>query len=403
MAHHATPRILAPGAPPPFWPSHLPPDTIAAVPPTLLPTLPRYVLREVLKMYGAGLALLLALQLADTLGSTLGQALAYRATAAEGVMAFFAILPTILNRALVLAVPFAILLGLSRLQRDSELKAALAAGVRPLSLVWPLLLPFTLVGVLAFWNAGTVVPAGLDRWDRTWFGIFNMPEKIPTRDNYTYAPPGALYYAGRVTQAGVTQTGVTQAQVTQARDTQAPQGRQAQLAGVMVQTGGVVYTANSGVWDAAGRTWTLDSPWVTAPGQRPRQQAGPVTLPQTDALRPPPAEAKKVSNAALRTALAGTDLSTQERRDYTYQLASRYADPFTPVAFALAAAALGLLIRNQAAALAAVIVFIAGFYVLWITIPQLARAGALDPALAAWVPSLVFALLGLGLAWRVNR
>lgn len=64
---------------------------------------------------------------------------------------------------------------------------------------------------------------------------------------------------------------------------------------------------------------------------------------------------------------------------------------------------LGLLIRNQAAALAAVIVFIAGFYVLWITMPQLARAGAVDPTLAAWVPSLIFLLLGLGLAWRVNR
>lgn len=144
-------------------------------------------------MYGAGLALLLALQFADTLSSTLGKAIAYRATASESATAFLAILPTIFNRALVLSVPFAILLGLSRLQRDSELKAAFAAGIRPLSLVWPLLLPFTLVGALAFWNAGTVVPAGLDRWDKTWYSIFNVPEKIPTRDNYTYAPPGALY------------------------------------------------------------------------------------------------------------------------------------------------------------------------------------------------------------------
>lgn len=357
-------------------------------------------------MYGAGLALLLALQVADTLSSTLGKALAYRATPTEGVTAFFAILPTIVNRSLVLAVPFAILLGLSRLQRDSELKAAFAAGIRPLSLVWPLLLPFALVGAVAFWNAGTVVPAGLDRWDRTWFGIFNMPEKIPTRDNYTYAPPGALYYAGRVTPG--TPPRPSSAPDSSAPDSPVPDSagtsaNLAQLAGVMVQRGGVVYTANSGVWDAAQRTWTLDSPWVTAPGQRPRQQAGPLTLPQTDALRPPPAEAKKVSNAQLRSALSGPGLSAQERREYTYQLASRYADPFTPIAFALAAAALGLLIRNQAAALAAVIVFIAGFYVLWITMPQLARAGAVDPTLAAWVPSLVFVLLGLGLAWRVNR
>ena len=161
--------------------------------------LPRYVLREVLKMYGAGLALMFALQMADTLSSTVGKALSYHASAAEAGAAFLAILPSIVNRSLVLAVPFAILLGLSRLQKDSELKASLAAGVRPLSLALPLLLPFALVGLVAFWNAGTVVPAGLDKWDKTWYGIFGMSAPIPSRDNYTYAPPGALYYAGRVT------------------------------------------------------------------------------------------------------------------------------------------------------------------------------------------------------------
>lgn len=355
--------------------------------------LPRYVLREVLKMYGAGLALMFALQMADTLSSTVGKALSYHASAAEAGAAFLAILPSIVNRSLVLAVPFAILLGLSRLQKDSELKASLAAGVRPLSLALPLLLPFALVGLVAFWNAGTVVPAGLDKWDKTWYGIFGMSAPIPSRDNYTYAPPGALYYAGRVTGLDTPATPNAAAQP----------HRAAQLAGVMVQRDGAVYTANSGTWDAGAQTWTLDSPWVTKAGQHPQQVAGAVVLPQRDTLQPPPADPKKISTAELRRTLAGTALTREGRRDYTYQLASRYADPFTPMAFALAAAALGLLVRNQAAAMAAVIVFIAGFYAVWITMPQLARAGALDPTLAAWIPSLIFVALGLGLAWRVNR
>lgn len=219
-----------------------------------------------------------------------------------------------------------------------------------------------------------------------WYDIYGIPNLIPSRADYTYAPVGALYYAGKVT-ANETAVGP----------------KTAQLTGVMVQREGEIYTANSGIWNVTAHTWTLDTPWVTRSGQNPQQLAGQVTLPQGDTLQPPPADAKKVSTAELRRTLAGTGLSREERRDYEYNLAARYADPFTPLAFALAAAVLGLMIRNQAAAMAAVIVFIAGFYVVWITMPQLARAGALDPTLAAWVPSLLFVVLGLVLAGRVNR
>ena len=70
--------------------------------------------------------------------------------------------------------------------------------------------------------------------------------------------------------------------------------------------------------------------------------------------------------------------------------------------FALAAGMLGLLIRNRAAAFAAVLVFIVCFYILWTTMPGLAGAGALNPTLAAWVPNLAFLLLAGGLAWRLR-
>lgn len=363
--------------------------------PTLLP---RYVLREVLKMYAVGFGLMFALQMTDAISGTIGTALTYRASAAEGLTAFLALLPSFLNRCLVLAVPFAILLGLSRLQSDSEVKALLAGGVRPVSLVWPLLLPFGLAGLLAFWNASSIEPAGRERWDATWYGIYGMSTPVPSREGYTYAPAGALYYAGRVTGGG------TQAAQTRAGQTRADQtrGAPAQLSGVMVERGGEVYTSSVGQWDPQARTWTLQGAWVVRPGQRPESLPQPVTLPQTDDLRPPPADTKKVSNAGLRAALASGELSPQETREYRYALAARYADPFTPLAFALAAGALGLLLPNRAAAMAAVILFIAGFYVVWVTMPSLASGGAIEPRLAAWVPSLLFLALGLGLTWKLR-
>lgn len=347
-----------------------------------MPILTRSVLNEVLRWYAAGVALFLTLQMTDVLSSTVGKLLIYHPPLSKALVAFGAYLPTLLNRTLVLAVPFAILLAFSRMQRDNELKAVLASGIRPLSLVWPLTLPFALVGVFAYFNAGTFVPAGLSNWDRAWFSIYNAPPPPPQQDRYTYAPTGALYYAGRVQSVGT--------------------GNVAQLQGVLVQRGQETITATDGTWDAGRKTWTLPNAWITRPGQAPRQATRPLVFPQDDTLRPPPREAKQASNRELRATLASGTLTPPQRRDYAFQLATRAADPCTPIVFALAAGLLGLLIRNRAAAFAAVLVFIVCFYVLWTTMPGLARAGALHPTLAAWLPNLAFALLAGALAWRLR-
>lgn len=347
-----------------------------------MPTiLTRAVLREVTLWYVAGVLLFFSLQMTDALASTVSRIMTYDPPLGKAVAAFAAYLPSVLNKTLAAAVPFAVLLTFSRMQRDSELKAAHAAGVRPLSLVWPLLLPFAVVSVLAFWNTGTLVPAGLKNWDRAWFDIYGQAVPPATQDSYTYAPPGALYHAGRVQTAD--DNGV------------------APLSGVMVQRGTETLTAQSGSWDTRKQTWTLTTPWVVKPGERPRQLPT-LTVPQNDVLRPPPPDPKQVSNAELRATLERPDLRPAQQRDYQFQFWQRLADPVTPMVFALAAGALGLLIRNRAAAFAAVLVFIVCFYALWVTMPTLARAGALDPALAAWLPNAAFLLLAGALAWRLR-
>lgn len=345
-------------------------------------TLIRYVLREVLRWYAAGVALFLILQLTDALSTTVGLLLSYDATLLQAVKAFVALSPTFLNRSLVLAVPFAVLLTFGRLQGDSELKAMFAGGVPPLRLVWPLAVPFVLIGLVAFVNTGYVAPGAPARWNQAWYGIFRTTPPPPARDNYTYAPPGALYYAGRVSNDRG--------------------GAVARLEGVLIERGGETITAQSGTWDTRGKTWTVRNAWVTRPGQDPRQVVAPLVFPQTDTLRPPPPPAEQVSTPELRARLADASGTPQERRQDTFELTRRYADPLTPVVFALAAGALGLLLRNRAAGFAATVVFLVAFYVLWIGMPQLARAGAMAPTLAAWLPNLVFLLVTGLLVWRLR-
>lgn len=348
-----------------------------------MPLLTRSVLKEVLRWYAAGIALFMILQMADALSSTVANLISYRAPLEKAAFAFLSILPSFLNKALVLAVAFAILLAFSRMQQDSELKAISAGGIRPLNLVWPLALPFAVVGALAFFNADRLVPAGLDIWqNRAWYDIYGQGPPAPSQDTYTYAPAGALYYAGRVTNdAG---------------------GRVAQLQGVMVQRGDETITASSGTWDTGKRTWTLQNAWIVRPGQNPVQQLRPLVIPQGDTLAPPVRDSRELVTSELRRALGSDRLDATQRREYTFQLATRYADPLTAIVFALAAGVLGLLIRSRAAAFASVVVFIALFYVLWTTAPGLARAGAMDPTLAAWLPNMVFLVLAGVLAWRLR-
>ncbi|MFC6591751.1 LptF/LptG family permease [Deinococcus lacus] len=322
------------------------------------------------------------MQLTDLLSQTAGLLLDYHATPAQTLNAFTAQLPVMLNRTLVLAIPFAILLAFGRLQSDSEIKAILAAGVSPLRLVWPLALPFALVGLFTFYNSGWLAPQSQVRFFNAWYDIYGMTPPPQSRELYTYTEGGTLFYAGRVVPP--------------------EEGEAAPLSGVMVQRGQEVITASSGYWDTAQKTWTLLDPWVTRTGAAPQLQPGPLTLPQGDTLAPSPPDADKVTTPELQRQLAAGSLEGSAERDARFQLAARAASGVTPVIFALAAGILGLLLRNRAAAFAGVLLFVLLYYVPWTMAPQMAHVGALSPVLAAWLPNLIFVLLAALLAWRLR-
>jgi lipopolysaccharide export system permease protein len=105
---------------------------------------------------------------------------------------------------------------------------------------------------------------------------------------------------------------------------------------------------------------------------------------------------------ALRARAADPALDVRERRDARFELARRFADPFTALGFAAAAGAIGLMLRNRAWAFAAVVLLIFGFYVVWSAMPQMVKLGALPELVAAWLPNTLLLLLALGLAWRLR-
>lgn len=346
-----------------------------------MPRLTRYILLDVLKWYGAGLALFITLQITDILSQAVGIFMTYQASAGQVAATLAYNMPMLLNRAAVLAVPFAVLLSFGRMQGDSEIKAMYASGVQPLSLVWPLALPFLVVGTLTFWNASTLTPWANARWYDAWYDIYGMTPSPPTQEKYAYSQGDSLFYAGRVSPDGDAAAG---------------------LQGVMVQRGDEVITADAGIWNTQAQTWTLTDAWTAKGDALPRQSVEPLTFAQKDTLAPPPPDADKLSSAQIREQLHRPDLPSSERRTLEHQLAGRTADSFTAVIFALAAGLLGLLLPNRAWAFAAVLMVVVMYYVPWALGPQLAAQGALTPALIAWLPNLIFIVLALILVWRLR-
>lgn len=361
---------------------------------------PRYVFREVWPLYLGGVLLFLFLQMTDVISSVAGAFLQYH-TGLLGALTLLSYrLPYIVNRCLVVAVPFGLLLAFGRLAKDSELKAAYAGGVRPLNLLLPMLLPALLIGVVVFLNAGYVTPSGQARFWNSYYGVvFKMAVPPPTTDNYAYAAGGNFFTAGRV-QAVAPPVGA--ARSVTAQPAAAPNPNQAVLSGVVVQTPQGTYSAAGGVWDSQARTWTLSGGYLVAPDGTISLLGRQVALPQNDVLTRPPPPLDQSTTPQLRAQLGRLQSGSEPHRRAAFELDRRLADPFTPVIFVLAAGALGLLISNRAWAVGSVILFLVAFYALYSTAPQLAGVGALSPALAAWLPNLLFGLFGLALAWRLR-
>ena len=117
-----------------------------------------YLLNEILPWLLSGLTVVVLVLIMGAMFAQAGEILSKGANPLL-VLQFMAFnIPDMMSRALPLAMLFAVLMGLSRLTQDSELKAAIVSGVPPTRLVFPVLGMGTVVAMLAFINAETIKP-----------------------------------------------------------------------------------------------------------------------------------------------------------------------------------------------------------------------------------------------------
>ncbi|WP_243028388.1 LptF/LptG family permease [Thermus albus] len=333
----------------------------------------RYVLREVLIPYLVGVVLFVALLTFDLLSSLSGVLLS-RGVGVEAILKLILYrLPWTLSLALPLGLVFAILVGLARLIRSSELKAAYAAGVPPWALLKPLALLALLVSLFNLLNLAELRPRALEAYDRHLAHLlYGEGAYSGVLRQQLYAPPGlGVYYAEEVR----------------------PEVGQNRLFGLrVVDERGRVYSAQEGVWDREGwqfRGYVWD-------GEGPKPFAG---------LLPFPVEFRPKESLGSRDPYDSTTLwelwqRSQVEPSARFAFHRRLADALGGFFLGLVAAALGLAFREAAWAFLSIVLLIFGYYVLWTLSAQLARYDV-NP-LFAYLPNGLYALLGLYLVWRLR-
>lgn len=123
----------------------------------------RYLIREIVPLYLAGLALLLLLLLGHFLLGVVADVLARGVPLALLAQFLLYMLPTAAAAGIPLALLFAALLGLARVAQDSELKAARLLGLGPGQFLAPMLVLGLSISALAALNNELIVPASQRR------------------------------------------------------------------------------------------------------------------------------------------------------------------------------------------------------------------------------------------------
>ena len=348
----------------------------------------RYVLSEILPLLIAGLTAVVLLFLLAAIFAVLAPLLAKGAAPLlVAKLAAYAI-PDGISRGLPIALLFAVLLAMSRLVSDAEVKSLLAAGLSPLRLLWPALGLSVAVAAISFLNAETLVPGAVQR-------------SLTTGREILLDNPRVLGLG----EAGTILRDAFGRAITV--DTVATGGRFTGVRIVQTQDGGPareVITARSGQLLSGSAVLRLsDGERVTFQGARPVTVAAfkSADLPVQDLQANLSGDEGGVQpvNLPLRqllTKLSALRATGADRGAELTALNRKFAEPLAALAFAFFGVALALNTFRSGASLGLVWVLLLTFayYATWSVFRVMGEQGALPPVLAAWAPDTIYLVAG---------
>lgn len=358
----------------------------------------RYVLREMsgpflISLFGLLLFILLNLIL------SLSDLMVDRGVGIATLMRLLLLkMPSLLVLALPVSGLFATFLGLGRLVHDREVMALEAAGISLRRILLPLLVAAFLLGGLDFALYNWAVPFSEHAYQRELRGII-FRQGVPHIQANTFfkGPEGQFFYVRRYDAQDGTLRGIL------VYDIEGKVFPQAEAAVTIL-------TAETGRWEK--RAWDLDEGRVYSYSQKGEliytgtfeQLHVAVDRSETDFLlgSRTPAE---MGIGELRSRITLLRTSGLPAADLIVECHLKAAIPLATLVFVLFGGSTGLIFgwRSRAAGVVISLLLVGLFQGVLLWTQTLGRRGMIPPSLAAWIPNILFGLIGIFLFLRLDR
>jgi len=358
----------------------------------------RYVLREMsgpflISLFGLLLFILLNLIL------SLSDLMVDRGVGITTLMRLLLLkMPSLLVLALPVSGLFATFLGLGRLVHDREVMALEAAGISLRRILLPLLAAAFLLGGLDFTLYNWAVPFSEHAYQRELRGII-FRQGVPHIQANTFfkGPEGQFFYVRRYDAQDGTLRGIL------VYDIEGKVFPQAEAAVTIL-------TAETGRWEQ--RAWDLNEGRVYSYNQEGEliytgtfEQLH-VTVDRSEAdflLRSrTPAE---MGIGELRSRITLLQTSGLPAADLIVECHLKVAIPLATLVFVLFGGSTSLIFgwRSRAAGVVISLLLVGLFQGVLLWTQTLGRRGMIPPSLAAWIPNILFGLIGIFLFLRLDR
>ena len=336
-------------------------------------TLDRYVSREVGISVIAGLAVMALAFLGGYLYEVLAPLLS-RGADPFIVSQYLAYrLPDALVRGAPLAFLFALLLVLTRMGEESELKAMLAGGVSKWRVLFPLALLGTVIFVACLIAADSLVPRGIQQGQSVLRqAVLQKPRALLEPGTRLTDAYGRIVYVGKVNDDSIGE--------------------------VRVITNDEVLVAEEGRFEE-GNLILSKGLRTTFDGSRPRTvaQFDRAIVPLVELSLEPPGGLFSLTVGQLRERIAQYRSQNLPYHAELTALNRKWAEPAAVYSFAIFAVGLAfyLLGGSRSLGLLGVVVLTFIYYATWSVGRIMGEQGVIHPIIAAWGPNLIYALAGV--------
>ncbi|MCK5246154.1 LptF/LptG family permease [Candidatus Bipolaricaulota bacterium] len=307
-------------------------------------------------------------------------------------------MPELIAWAIPMSALFAVFLGLGRMEHDREIMALESIGVSLRRVLLPLLIAAVGLSFVTFAVYNWAMPASKNAAQRTYREIL-FTQSVPRISANTFFT-GANDQYFYVRQYDADDGSVHDVLIYDVSGRLFPQA-ESQI---------TMVTADSGIW--TGDNWDLsDGRMYGFNREGELVYSGTfeeLSIPVTQTADQIWSQSKSTSEMSIRELLARIERARTSGisiNESIVELHQRFALPLSALLFVLVGGVVSLMFgsRNRSTGIIIGLLIIGLYQGTYFWMQALGRRGAMNPAMAAWIPNLLFGLIGLLLYLRVDK